>query len=171
MHFGKDAEEMKGMEKYMNKIVKAGRGIKLAIVAGICAVTALVGFIGMRDISKNDSQEKVAVASVQTAYVLSVEDTEVAVSSFEEATEVVNTVKEEYHISAEEGKVLEASIEPVSKPMVMEAEESGEVSTQVEEQTVLAQGSITVTETKSANIKAVSVEEAVALIKEALQLR
>lgn len=119
------------------------------------------------------------------AYVLSVGDTSVVLSSLEEITEVINTVKdlyddrEEYQAvitEAEDSRfgtatceLVQAGIEPVNRPIVMAAGDDSRVS-QGTDEAVSFGNSIEIVQTYSAGIQAMSVEEAVDTVKSALQV-
>lgn len=133
----------------------------------------------------DDSQEE------ETAYVLNVDDTSVVLASLEDVSEVVNTVKaaydeDDFYDSRQEviretadskventdcGPVKEASIEPVNKPIVMAAgEEDGSTEdASSETQQSSFTDKIKITETYAADAQIMSVEDAVKVIKSALQ--
>lgn len=133
----------------------------------------------------DDSQEE------ETAYVLNVDDTSVVLASLEDVSEVVNTVKaaydeDDFYDSRQEviretadskventdcGTVKEASIEPVNKPIVMAAgEEDGSTEdASSETQQSSFTDKIKITETYAADAQIMSVEDAVKVIKSALQ--
>lgn len=133
----------------------------------------------------DDSQEE------ETAYVLNVDDTSVVLASLGDVSEVVNTVKaaydeDDFYDSRQEviretadskventdcGPVKEASIEPVNKPIVMAAgEEDGSTEdASSETQQSSFTDKIKITETYAADAQIMSVEDAVKVIKSALQ--
>ena len=133
----------------------------------------------------DDSQEE------ETAYVLNGDDTSVVLASLEDVSEVVNTVKaaydeDDFYDSRQEviretadskventdcGPVKEASIEPVNKPIVMAAgEEDGSTEdASSETQQSSFTDKIKITETYAADAQIMSVEDAVKVIKSALQ--
>lgn len=190
----------------MSKIKNYGKRMKLffagaAIVAGMCIMMSVPWAEGFAEAEANnteyseleenmhrefdDSQEE------ETAYVLNVDDTSVVLASFEDVSEVVNTVKaaydeDDFYDSRQEviretadskventdcGPVKEASIEPVNKPIVMAAgEEDGSTEdASSETQQSSFTDKIKITETYAADAQIMSVEDAVKVIKSALQ--
>lgn len=119
------------------------------------------------------------------AYVLNVGDASVVLSSLEEIKEVVNTVKDLYDdgnayqaviTETEDARfgtatceLVQAGIEPVDRPFVMASPEGGDVSENTGE-TVSFESDIEIVQTYSGGDLAVSVEEAVDIVKSALEV-
>ena len=179
----------------MSKIKNYGKRMKLffagaAILAGMCIMMSVPWGKGFAEAEANnteyseleenmhrefdDSQEE------ETAYVLNVDDTSVVLASLEDVSEVVNTVKaaydeDDFYDSRQEviretadskventdcGPVKEASIEPVNG-----STEDASSETQQSSFT----DKIKITETYAADAQIMSVEDAVKVIKSALQ--
>ena len=160
----------------MSKIKNYGKRMKLffagaAIVAGMCIMMSVPWAKGFAEAEAND--------------------TSVVLASLEDVSEVVNTVKaaydeDDFYDSRQEviretadskventdcGPVKEASIEPVNKPIVMAAgEEDGSTEdASSETQQSSFTDKIKITETYAADAQIMSVEDAVKVIKSALQ--
>ena len=182
----------------MSKIKNYGKRMKLffagaAIVAGMCIMMSVPWAKGFAEAEANnteyseleenmhrefdDSQEE------ETAYVLNVDDTSVVLASLEDVSEVVNTVKaaydeDDFYDSRQEviretadSKVENTDCGPVNKPIVMAAgEEDGSTEdASSETQQSSFTDKIKITETYAADAQIMSVEDAVKVIKSALQ--
>ncbi len=116
------------------------------------------------------------VPAQETAYSVTIEDTSVVLSSLEEVTEVVNTVADQYDtenryqaVIEEENdarfgeatcELVQASIEPVNKPMVMAAESTDTAAVNTQESLSLG-SQIEIVQTYADKKEVLSVEEAV----------
>jgi murein DD-endopeptidase MepM/ murein hydrolase activator NlpD len=130
-------------------------------------------------------QSEVAVEDV--TYTVNVGDTSVVLASLEEVAEVVNIVKEGYddsgkyeavitekedeRFSTAECELVQASIEPENKPMVMAAEDGAvEENADAGELSLAFGNEIEVIETYNAADRVLSVDEAAEVLRSALQV-
>lgn len=162
-------------EKYMRKLKLILAG--LALVLGSCLIVKAPGYL-----IQNSSESRVSESDVISTenqdfvYVLNVGETSVVLASLEEVTQVIDTVKDMYcedensivatQADGVESKALaQASIEPENRPMVMAAED--EISQETTE-TVSLENKVEILKIQSAGMQAVSVDEAVDIVKSAL---
>lgn len=162
-------------EKYMRKLklILAGS----ALVLGSCLIVKAPGYLIQNSSENRMSQSDMISAENQDfVYVLNVGETSVALASFEEVSQVVDTVKnmnyeDENNIVAAQANgvksetLAQASIEPENRPMVMTAED--EILQETAE-TVSFEDKIEVLKIQSTGMQTVSVDEAVDIVKSAL---
>lgn len=121
------------------------------------------------------------VAAVDTSYELVVDGTTVVLSSVEEVSEVLNTVKDQYDVEDKYQAVItetkddrfasatcelvQASIEPVNKPIVMASEDGSAAANTQADTDISFDNNIQIRKTYADSAQILSVEEAIEALK------